>query len=782
MAEVRIEKSDYVRFYLSDNRTQSIRIPEPIGWNDDELEVVRNKKYHGVLTQFTDDLKFYGDSKDYIKAAFDYGGVLARVTLYKYELLNVGDDTKWTLRYFGLADFKEMEEEGNKLSIKFNSNDLEELIKSHETDVFEIERDDSIDGVPLDPLQGEIFNLGARSILGVGEQHFDAEAVEGLNISAEWGTGSFAEAAIYIPYNTGTTSGWGTIYTRISAQGLPRHSEVTTQFVRPLNYTFPGEVADGFFFTDVTNYDTAVDTEVKVSIKGRVAFGMYLPPGGATTQHPNPDLGVYARRVVWDDINSEYDFVEEFLVAELTAGVVVGDPDSPATTWNDIDWEHDFGLVLAEEALYIEIRPLPGTSTSIGYRLWCDNYTLKIFGEDSYEGSIGIRFLFAHDLYERIMYILTGKKNRFYSRFFGRTDLHNYPTNGYAADVGITHGFWVRAFDPLSEKYKSIKTSLKDLIDSCKAVFNIGVGIESINLRQRLRVESLDYFYQDRVVVKLPNQVVNVKRKQDKNLLISGIEIGYNKGGDYEDEIGLDEPNTLTSYVTPIRSSNTKYRQVSKYRADEYGMELARRKPQELFPDEDTQYDEHNWFIDVKRPLTETGEENTEYWVQKHWSDRLQAEPEGIHDPETFRSMFFTPARMLMRHAWIIKSALENYLSIDKYIKWISSKANSNLVTWAIGETDPLGESSDILIRDIDKPKFTTEIVSFNHPVSDEILEQINGTTRVLVEGSYENVPNVYFKFQYINEYGEFERGYLLSMKPKGAGEFEMLKVNEKII
>jgi len=263
---------------------------------------------------------------------------------------------------------------------------------------------------------------------------------------------------------------------------------------------------------------------------------------------------------------------------------------------------------------------------------------------------------------------------------------------------------------------------------------------------------------------------------------------GYDKEGDYEDSMGLDEPNTRTDYVTPIRKSTKKYQKTSKVRADEYGMELARRKPQKSFPNEDTRYDEGNWYLDLKRTIG-LGYEQRENVIDPldptDITYRLKEQASGIHSPETFRSSFFTPLRMLMRHAWVFRAGMEVYL--DKKVKYISKDKNSTLKThaqdyWNKALDKPYVENEDILVRDLDRSRFLPEIVEFEHPVNDELMEWISGTTELEYLGEKENIPNVYFKFEYLNENGILERGYLLNLKPNKEGKWKMQLSNENII
>jgi hypothetical protein len=61
-------------------------------------------------------------------------------------------------------------------------------------------------------------------------------------------------------------------------------------------------------------------------------------------------------------------------------------------------------------------------------------------------------------------------------------------------------------------------------------------------------------------------------------------------------------------------------------------------------------------------------------------------------------------------------------------------------------------------------------------------MDLINGTKSIEYGGEIENIPNVYFKFEYTNENGKLERGYLLNLKPNKEGKWKMQLSNENMI
>ena len=83
-------------------------------------------------------------------------------------------------------------------------------------------------------------------------------------------------------------------------------------------------------------------------------------------------------------------------------------------------------------------------------------------------------------------------------------------------------------------------------------------------------------------------------------------------------------------------------------------------------------------------------------------------------------------------------------------------------------------ENGSIINSDLERPRFTPEIIKFNHICTDEILKQVEGKSQILGE----EILNVYGLIEFINENNEIEKGYLLSLKPNKAGEWELLKYN----
>ena len=111
--------------------------------------------------------------------------------------------------------------------------------------------------------------------------------------------------------------------------------------------------------------------------------------------------------------------------------------------------------------------------------------------EDSIRPDSNSKFNFMHEVGDRLMQIITGQQNKFYSEFYGRTDL-GYDEDGEFSKTALALGFWIRKFDD-----EKIEVSLKDFLETSNSIHNTGYGIETINGQEQIVVEDLKYFFQN---------------------------------------------------------------------------------------------------------------------------------------------------------------------------------------------------------------------------------------------------------------------------------------------
>ena len=767
MAEVKSGYSDYVKFILRSEVLDKLVLDhEPIGWSEDGLEYVRHTKYHGIIIEFTGDLSFYGESRNYIIEDFDLLGLNSNLRLDKYELVDTGDTVKWELTYSGIVDYTTKMDEDFIMKLKFNSNKLEELIKTRENDEFDLEREFSIDEVLLEDLATNKIDID-----GVPLNEYTTLTLKTDDTIAD-GAVSTPEDSDYargeIDYQHILFRGGAKIITPILTLDVDGNNRVSS----PDTTRYDADYASKMFFVD--SVAETVDDELITSL----SFSYSLDADVKTVSYQGSDsrhtlyLQVAIMRVIRNNDTLEYDIVDiDFLdLKSINRNGFTRIQVSGEKSYSNIRFNEGllFGFIGQE-------KEYASSNNKIRFEAKVYETNLNVMLHTFKPTTYNHKFLFVDECFERLMYILTSEKDRFVSRMFSRKNDVN-STDGVYGTVGLTYGLWIRQFTDAFPIYKSIKMSLNDIIESMQAVFNIGIGIELLDGKQKLVVEDLRFFYQSEVKIKLTRQISNVKRSVDKNSYFSSIEIGYAKGGNYTDTIGLDEPNVKTNRITPIIRNKKEYKKVSDFRADDIGLELIRRKPASINSKEDTEQDEHIWFLDVKKPSSGS----TTNWIQKIWSDRLSFKPTGLSYGEYFKSFLFSPLRMIFRHGSILRAGLNEGVNLVKKISHVNSEANSNLHMQFKEDIIGYTESENIQVKELDQPLTFPEIIEFTHPLSTELIRLIKAKSEIILNNEKVSIPNYYFKIEFTNENSDIERGYILGFNPKDS-KFKILKSNEKI-
>ncbi|RRJ91531.1 hypothetical protein EG240_05865 [Paenimyroides tangerinum] len=732
MANILTEYSDRVRYTLHNNTYGTISITDPIGWDEDEKEFSRNKTYHGIFTTLSNSLKFTKDAKDFIKLVYDTLGINADLRLVKESKNSITD--VWEQSYSGYLDLSTYEIENNQVSCKFNSGGLESILKSREGDQVEIDRRDTIDEKPIEELQTVEVEIAGRRIFL--ESIWEVEPMnyyQELRVESRDG-------------NTRTISGG--IGTKLIKKS---HDEAGTTF-SGVTGTYTNGVTSFMLLTPVNR-----PREFQVSIKDLI-FQCYSIYGSVDWGHANITLVRYGD-------GSNYTVLERIDLwlahSENNTPPIYGGNYGGVQTVNHyreivLNQNESLGLEVLLRADLISGGGTGNVKADFWYKFSKGRIVIT---EDSHFDKTITKAVRPFHLAERLIEITTNRKNVLRSEIL---------LSGNFKNLLITHGFWIRGFDksleqnenPEDNRYKPLTTSFKDFMSSFFAVANLGMGIERNGQREIIVIEDLKYFYNRNTTIRLPFQVKNVKRSVDSSRYYSLLDFGFEKGGSYEEAQGLDEYNLKNSYTTCIHRLSNTYSALSKYNADSTGVEFTRRKPFSNYSTEDTNYDQNVYFLDAKA----IGPTNN--YTVRLWQDDFQNAPLGIYSPETAFNLRISPFNNLLRHSWYFGGGLAKYPA-DK-VKYASSSGNSNLKTI-------YKENGSLVNSNLERSRFVPEIVKFNHVCTDEILKMVEGKSIILGK----ELLNVYGLIEFISENNEIEKGYLLSLKPNGVGQWELLKYNK---
>tara|TARA_R110001632_G_scaffold92970_1_gene198313 strand:+ start:343 stop:2643 length:2301 start_codon:yes stop_codon:yes gene_type:complete len=757
--------TDRTRYKLNHNPTGQQTVQEPKGFRDDDNEYVRDKSFHGIFPQMTNNLTFYNDGGYFIENIYFEYGINAEIILTKEER-NAKTDI-WEQSYTGFLDLSTYSKDNEGVSIKFISSGLLRVIKARQNEKIELDRLDTLKGETIAYLEPSEVALDGRDILL--KSFLDTEKVDSStnNFSMRFQTKNSRTASLSVPM--------AEIYSSDVKIASPNEFSFTSTpdigRVESLFY-LPNDRDKVLNINIKCEFDIVEPSSIDISdISSDANLRLYLvifengESYNVKDRIPLSDNIIYRNglrltRVDASYVNSEFNLLEgESLSLQWYGG---------ASSWGSF------------------VGPV---GISYGYiRPRFDNIISSIsVVEDSQFDGTRSKIHFPFEVASRFLKLFTNKDEILISNVLGKTE-NGYSEDGEASLIAMAHGFWIRGFskeDPVEvneeNRYKSMTTSFKDFYESYFNIWSLGAGIEKVGFKEIFRIEKLDYFYNKNILIRLGQmvngrfeyvQVSNVKRTLSKDEFISGIEIGYDKGGDYEEAIGLDEYNTKTTFTTVIDKIEQKYKSTSKYRADSYGAEFARRKSFLKFPTEDTKYDNSIWLFDlIRNPLSSI-------FSQRLWQDDFSEEPTGVFSPSTAQNLRLSPFNMLLRHGWKIGAGLVKYPL--NFIRYASSIANSSLTTKLKASEYPQyggvahSENGNILNKDLEQARMNGEIIQFDYYVDYDLLQKVQGKTVILGK----EIQNFYGLVSFKNENGEIEEGYLDKLSPNGVGKWTIKRFN----
>lgn len=637
------------------------QIVEPKNWDNSEREITENSEFKGLFSKLSNSLEFSQDGYDYIMNLYRSYGANADLTLIRKRKnpKKVGED--WEVTETGTLNLMTLEinDEDKTCSLKFDEDDLWSRISSRKGTKVDLSADITQKDLQLD---GRRIFLNSRLKIDGGSTVFHDSSNRDILSVIPW----------IVEYNS-------------DEENISFPPNVADDIANNLYFEGNGETGNCFYV--VADRDHTINIEIFV--KAEVAMN-YL-------------TGVRIDLVRYENAGS-FNFksttsVPLTILSSTTTGNLVkaNIEASYSATLNMLEGESLALYVLASQAI---------DEGGVNYTYGASYIQIQ---EDSQFETTFHKILPPWELFDALCTRLLSRPNSFYSELFGRTSL-GYASDGELAYLGITTGYQLRNIEG-----RQFNTSFSDAFDSYNAITPLCAFVDYVNNKRVIRIESLKYRYQKFPGISIASndifyRISNVTRKVSEDMHYSSIECGYDKGGgDYEEALGLDEHCGKSTYITPITKTENAYDIVSKYRADGYGIEFARRKPIAIYPDEDTRYDEDIFMIDCK--------EIGGIWVPKLWSDYYTSLPQGIYSPETALNLGITPARNLLRHGWVLKACLNKSGS---EITFASSNANNGLIT------DGFDENGAILIGSLERHRFVPETFEFEAPTTEEIYQAAN--------------------------------------------------------
>lgn len=708
----------------------------PIGWNDDNKELVRSQSNWGVFTQLSNSLEFVNDAQEILTATYEALGTEADVILERYIITQLNG---LELDYIGHLDMKTYTYENDRVKVEFLTGGLQSLIESQFDEEFEIERLTDINGNEIDALQFKKMLWDGRKILLQGLLENSQEESYQMLVNDFFGSGG--DYVGYLNFRPTFINGY-------ENNVLIPSSTNSFTLIQPNPNPLEQPSISNFVFLASRDRTITIDFDWQFTVQdfnssgiGEMASLFVLCSVFNTDANSNPIVG--ATEVVSQEV---FQFFGGGSGGSSPASII-GDTFSGSNTITlNLEQGQVVFLGMGGQAAGVSGQGSGGT----GFMQWVlsDVFGKITITENSVFPFTSFNCIRVHDLGNRLMQIITGKKNLFKSQFFGQIN-DGYFENSLFEKLVISSGEKIRNI-PESK----ITISLKDIYE-LNNYFNLGWAVQKIGAIEKLVIEKKEYFFQQKFGIEL-GEVSEFKISVADDLLFKSLTFGNDKAGDYEEVQGRSEYNVLNSFVTPLKTADTEYNVEGKVRADLIGAELARRKQYNENPSEDTRYDKENFLFMVSTTLADNLQ-------VRPWQSDFETEP-IVYDPDSAGNLLLTPFRSMQRHASFFKCGMIPY-NTDS-IRYSSTTGNSNAGTQLPDEPVRF-ENGSIQLNELQPPIFKAEYYEFKFPTTHEIrkklMEKIDG------------IPIPYFLVTFTFREQTYS-GWLISVSLNNEGNWKLIK------
>ncbi|MBV5334399.1 MAG: hypothetical protein JZU49_01155, partial [Sulfuricurvum sp.] len=301
-----------------------------------------------------------------------------------------------------------------------------------------------------------------------------------------------------------------------------------------------------------------------------------------------------------------------------------------------------------------------------------------------------------YEAIERLAQNMLDTQYPIYSDFFGRTDVYWKPGVKYSAEnqlrfAHIQSGLNQRGV-VINDSETSLALNFKKLMQSLKAIYNIGYSLQQIEGFLRIRIEEYSFFFQDVQVLDFSSRIskYDIQSQVMPELAPVELKTGYDNF-EYLSVNGRAEPNT-TIQRTSKMNTDTKWPNISPYRADTKGIIDNLSNPVDISGTTDTKGDSSIFIVKTQKDGT-------------GWKPEQAENITIVDDTSVFKNFLFnrlfTPTRMLYRHGNRIRAGMNK--SLDSYLIFQKSDKSSGLITSGDSLT-ALAENSDILVSTLAAP------------------------------------------------------------------------------
>ena len=563
------------KFFLN-----NIEVEEPIGWDGIEFTAQRTEE-HGVDQPFSTEVSFYGKGAKLIKSLYDTQFINAQITIKIVSDVYV-NGMPWEFNGFlNMALYSELnvcDTDSWQVSVGIIDDNFREKFKSRMDVDVDIYASLDLDGNPIaDPvfdntrLHTQEVYLVAYGSSQVQPYPIASYASLFWSSPGPWRLEDYA-AAIPAYFSSNPNDFKGPFGTALDPQQVKWHPTKTACFINNSSFTryfFVSARIKGVFGWNPNvgvPGDTANLELLLIRLQANPTSGANINYSASLDQSPcasftNPS-GNYT---AYDMSGSTED--TPFPVIGLLPGEII--------------------QVLVSWGYGCSISPAFNPPSGIGRELnvWVDECCLTITEKNGAEYASFAETMKAENFLKRLVNIITGNADGFVS------DAFSYANNGCYWNYALTNGLKIRQAkttigtaincDPDAVlPNTNFKVSFKQVFDGLSNIFCLGWTFEKINGAWKVRVEPVEYFYQNNIEFTALN-VGEVRQSAKVEDLANQFKIGYDDTWKNIQAAGLWAIHTDRNYYVDNRAmaqgTTKKVELLSGIIAEGYAIEFSRR-------------------------------------------------------------------------------------------------------------------------------------------------------------------------------------------------------------
>lgn len=656
------------RFTLSHSILGSLEINPPDGWEDANLRLERHKDFHSLIEYFEGSFIFYGNDgqvnggSEFIKQVIKSYGFDADLFI----LIELSfDGYSYEEVFNGLLKLDASRElEDNLIEVPIVRNDFwNKFITRMETPV-DIQDDQSLDGEDVD-------NFGNINIIMTSQKlQKRSLGYEVFYLVDDWIRNDINDT-----FFTGD-------YIQLSFSDFIELDELNERYNLPraINTERPVSIFDAIEDGEY-NFDISIGFIVELRYISNIEFttssgfvSFYLQKNNETPIPLNHSLETYPGILI-PEVPEVDSFRINIYSLNQTLSLVSGDL---IRVYGIIDDESMGGGGAGYSGSRILIAVNEGGPEDPGglayYDITSNRTFLNITGQTTYKETTSSAVLL-HDVGGQILDRIISRDGTFYSEHLGgaNTLYRQYDNDGCAWKYGLVKGLQLRLYTLIE---KPFFLSIKNWWDGSNPILNLGLGYETLNGRDVIRVEEKNHFYNSTTILNFSN-VRDISRIYDQERIFKTVKIGYRQWQS-ENISGIDDPQTKHTYASRFKKTGTDLTIESEFIAASLAIETTRRTTREKSAD--YKFDNET-FIIALNPIPvdvspETSPEVTDYIPEL---DENFSSIENLLNSDSRYNSRITPARNFMRWIKYLSGGLQSYL--DSVFKFTSGEGNYDMVS-----------------------------------------------------------------------------------------------------